>query len=689
MRIMRLVSSFVVLASSVSLVASADFNPLLPRPQEIHYGSGWLRVRGLRVQLPPSSAEEDRFAARTLADFLSDRAKGAMEISEGDTAENAIVLIRSGAVDPLPVPDERPGPESREAYRLKVTSKGAEIRAVSSAGLFYGVQTLCQLVEGSGEEARLPEVEIHDWPALAYRGTMVDISQGPLPTEREIERQIDFLARWKANQYYLFNEGSIELDGYPLLNPEGRLTKDEVRRIIDYGRERHIDVVPCLELYGHAHDLFRVELYSDLGAVIPHGEEFDPRNPKVKAVLSDWIDQFSRLFPSRFVHVGFDEPWLIREVAKEHGTTPAKLYVEHLSYVANLFEQRGKRVMAWGDIMVKHPEILSELPPGIIAVPWCYDPQPDPEYKQWLAPLVAHNVPRLIAPGVERDITAELIPDYAATFENIDTFLAAGRKSNGLLGLINTAWGDNLTLLMRMVWPGLAYGAAAPWQTMPMDQQKFFSDYASIMYPPPVAAEVASALENLTEAEANLQKVLGYETELVNWIDPFRPKSLKNAAVHREDLRRVRISAEEAEKHLYRALSLGGDPTTLSSLLFGSRFLDYAGLRYLYPLEIVDLWQRLGSHPSVDQFWQSFGNQVIYQVHGRISDLMDEIMGLREAFRSGWLTEYSPYRLASTLGRWDAEYEYWGRLQGRFRVFAADFQDGDTLPPLETLTKRN
>jgi len=685
---MRLVS-LVVLLSSLSLGASAELNPLLPRPQEIHYGSGWLRVRGVRVHLPPGSTEEDRFAAQTLAQFLSDRAKGAMEISEGDASEPAIVLIRSGAVDPLPVPDERPGPESREAYWLKVTPRGAEIRAVSSAGLFYGVQTLCQLVEGSAEEAKLPEVEIHDWPALAYRGTMVDISQGPLPTEREIERQIDFLARWKANQYYLYNEASIELDGYPLLNPEGRLTKDEVRRIVDYGRQRHIDVVPCLELYGHLHYLFRVELHSDLGAAIPHGDEFDPRNPKVKAVLSDWADQFSRLFPSRFVHVGFDEPWLIGRVAKQYGTTPAKLYVEQLSYVASLFEQRGKRVMAWGDIMAKYPEILSELPHGIMAVPWCYDPQPDPEYKRWLAPLVAHNVPRFVAPGVERDIQSELIPDFATTFENIDTFLAAGRKSDGLLGLINTVWGDNINLLMRMVWPGLAYGAAAPWQTMPMDQGKFFSEYAGIMYPPQIAPEVASALENLTDAETNLQKLLGHETMFASWPDPFSSKTLKNAAMHREDSHRVRISAEEAEKHLYRALSLGGDPMTLSSLLFGSRFLDYAGLRSLYPLEIVDLWQSLGSHPSREEFWYYFGDGVIYQTHGRTADLMYAITELREEFRSGWLAEYSPYRLAAALGRWDAEYEYWRRLQERFRFFSTDFREGDTLPPLDTFTKGN
>jgi len=88
--------------------------------------------------------------------------------------------------------------------------------------------------------------------------------------KNEIERQIDFLSRWKANQYYIYNEDSIELLGYPLLNPEGRLSQEEVRRIVVYGRERHMDVIPALDLYGHQHDLFRLEQYSEISDE-PHG----------------------------------------------------------------------------------------------------------------------------------------------------------------------------------------------------------------------------------------------------------------------------------------------------------------------------------------------------------------------------------------------------------------------------------
>jgi hexosaminidase len=64
--------------------------------------------------------------------------------------------------------------------------------------------------------------------------------------------------------------------------------------------------MPCMELYGHLHDLFRVERYADL-AILPHGSEFDRRNPQVIALLTAWVEQLSDLLPSRFFHIGFDE----------------------------------------------------------------------------------------------------------------------------------------------------------------------------------------------------------------------------------------------------------------------------------------------------------------------------------------------------------------------------------------------
>ena len=398
---------------------AAAHSPLLPKPQKIQYGPGKLPLQGLHIRLAGDAAAEDRFAASELAAILSALCTTPIPIAEIlDGPGPSLVFKRTGSVASLPVPGERPGPDSRESYRLKITPGGGEIEAISSAGLYYAVQTLRQLIEGDGNVAALPEVDIHDWPTVAYRGTMIDMSHGPLPTEDEVKRQIDFLARWKANQYYIYSEGAIELDGYPLLNPEGRFSKEQVRRIIAYGRERHVDVIPFLELYGHLHDLLRIELYSGLGA-FPHSVELDPANPNVTSLLADWAGQISDLFPSPFVHVGFDETWRIEDVANKRGnTTPAELFAKQLGNVAQLFRQHGKTVMAFADVMVKYPAIIDRLPRGLGPIAWAYEAQPD--IKKWLDPLVAKHLPHFIQSGVAN--WEQIAINFDMTFANIDNF---------------------------------------------------------------------------------------------------------------------------------------------------------------------------------------------------------------------------------------------------------------------------
>ena len=170
---------------SFSLTAlAAEHNPLLPRPQKVQYGPGKLAIKTLKIRLGAAPSNEDRFAAGELAAILAARGGDRVPVLEGAAQGPAITLVRTGNADALPVPDEKPGPESREAYSIKVTPAGAEVRARSSAGIYYAVETLRQLAEGTGDESALPEVTIEDWPWMAYRGTMMDLSHGPLRATR-------------------------------------------------------------------------------------------------------------------------------------------------------------------------------------------------------------------------------------------------------------------------------------------------------------------------------------------------------------------------------------------------------------------------------------------------------------------------------------------------------------------------
>jgi hypothetical protein len=650
----------------------------LPKVQKLVYQEGTRPLSGLGIKLSSDASAEDRFAAAELERRIF--ARTGLHL---DGTENAVALERTGEGDALPVPGEKPGPTSRESYQIDVSASGVKLTAQSSAGIFYAVQTLCQLLEFQNGAAVFPLVHIEDWPALAYRGTMVDMSEGQLATEPEVEKQLDLLARFKANQYYFYNENSIELDGYPLLNPGIRFSKAEIRKIVAYGRERHIDVVPCLELYGHQHDLFRIEKYSEF-ADFPHGGEFDPTNPKIKAILSDWIDQYLELFPSNFVHIGFDETWEIARAARLLHASPAKLFLGQINFVAERFQAKGKQVLAWGDIMVKYPDIAAQLSKSIIAVPWWYEPEQDPQYKKWLDPLTAQGVPTMVAPGVH--MWDEISPDFQKTFRNIDTFLAAGKKAH-TLGLINTVWSDSQQGLRRPAWPGMAYGAAAAWQEQTMDFENFFAEYSAVSYRPQTAEKIGVALQKLAASELALQKVWGKTTFTAVWLNPFAPKDLANLASHRADLRQARLLAERAQANIIAALAAGEDPTSLNSLLFAGRMLDYAGMRGLYALEIAELWQQIRAKNGNDAELWDLMETTMSNFHGRIGDLLDTLTELRPQYRENWLAEYTSFRLEPALQNWTMEAQYWWHFQRRFFVLRSAYKPGQPLPAIGVLAQ--
>ena len=112
--------------------------------------------------------------------------------------------------------------------------------------------------------------------------------------------------------------------------------------------------------------------------------------------------------------------------------------------------------------------------------------------------------------------------------------------------------------------------------------------------------------------------------------------------------------------------------------------LDFAGYKFLNGLEVAERWRSFGPYSS-DRYWNQIESEVVYQSHGRFADMMDEATEIAGAYRSAWLAEYTPYRLATALGRWENEYAYWLRLQNRFRTATNGLQEGSSLPPLESV----
>ncbi len=671
------------------LPAWADHRPLLPRPQEVTYGSGVLPVNGLAIRMAMTPDAPDRFAAEQLAAGLSSFEHIPVSVQKGRAAKGAVVLNRAGFGADVPGDNEKAGPESRESYILTVNSKGAEIRASTSAGLFYGVQTLLQMVEMEAGRAVLPVAEVHDWPALAYRGFMMDFSHGQLLRVSEIERQVDLLARFKANQYYFYSEMNIAWEGYEVVNPDARYTRDEVRHIIEYARQRHIDVVPCMELYGHMHDLFRTEKFADIG--LPrYGGEFDPRNPRALRVMDDLMDQTAKLFDSPWCHVGFDEPWALGKIGMTPGKDPFKTFIGVLQHLADRAHQHGKRLMYWADIgngastLSNHPELIRELPRGAIAGPWSYEAEAD--YSRYIEPLASNGLATIVVPAIWN--WNEIFPDYHRSFTDINGLVAAGRKYQ-TLGILNTGWTDFGQTLYRQSLPGLAFGAVAGWQSGLVDTNSFFSEYAAQTYPPAAAPEVAAALEQLSTVEEMFEDIMRDGTQYAFWKDPLEPGLLSRLEKRQESCRQARLLAETAEEHISRAMHLApGDPT-LNSLMMAARLFDYLGMKSLYAVEWAGYFRLLQEKPEPQLVQLYIGQQMNATDHGMLADLVDAITGMREPYREAWLEESTPYRLETALARWDAESRFWFDTWERVHQVLRSHKKGEPFPSIEVLRKKS
>lgn len=655
---------------------------LLPEPQEVHYGDGTLPLARLEIRLTSKPDPEDQFAAQLLADQLSRLVGVNLRITTGGHGP-AIRLIRDLPGQPMDTPNS--GANSSESYSIQVSRSGAEIHATASAGLFYGVQTLLQLIEGRGSEAGLPLVTIRDWPTMARRGFMMDLSHGQILKVEEIERQLDLLARYKANQYFFYSEASIEWKGYELVNPDGRYTRAQVQQVIDYARQRHIEVVPCLELYGHLHDLFRVERFADLG--LPrYGGEFDPRNPRVLAIIDDILDQAARLFPSPWCHVGFDEPWALGKIGVTPGQDPYRAFLDVLRHAANRAQKNGKQLLFWADIhsgsdtLSNHPELIDALPEGAIAVPWVYDAKAD--YTDYVQPLAKTNKPFVVAPAVWN--WNEVFPDYHHSFVNINGLVATGRKHQAL-GMLNTGWADSGQTLYRLSWPGLAFGAAAAWQSGPVNTNQFFRAYASQVYPASVAEDIAVALEELSGVEEAFRRILQRSTQNGFWDDPLEPRRLARLEQRQTECREARLLAESAMERLLRAQSLAPSDPTIPTLLLAARSFDYLGMKCLYAVEWNGYFRELRANPTPKLIDFYLGMQMNAMDHGMMADLVDTVTNLRDRYREAWLMESTSYRLGSALARWDAECDLWRSTWSRVESFLRHRPKADEFPSIEIL----
>ncbi len=260
----------VLLMSFVALPVKAD-NPqtpqlrLVPTPRNVKLGEGGFKPTEVPIL---AENEEDKLAAYQIAAEIGTdlRVPARVKINYPEDLNVAQISLKRAASG-LP-------PEGiSEGYTLTVTPKQVTVVSTTSAGIFYGVQTLKQLFRANAKDGSIPACTITDWPVLKYRAWQDDISRGPIPTLDYLKREIRTMSEYKENAFTLYTEHVFKLKNHPDIAPADTITAEEIKELTEYAKQYHIDVWGNYQSFGHQAHLFSMPQYADMG---DHGWAFDP-----------------------------------------------------------------------------------------------------------------------------------------------------------------------------------------------------------------------------------------------------------------------------------------------------------------------------------------------------------------------------------------------------------------------------
>jgi hexosaminidase len=447
-------------------------------------------------------------------------------------------------IDPAAVPHA-------QGYRLTVTGGSATIVAHDEAGAFYARQTLSQLSVGGST----PSVEIEDWPDFANRGVMLDISRDKVPTMATLRGLIDLVASWKVNQLQLYVEHTFAYAGHEdVWRDASPITVDEVRELKAYCSERFIELVPNQNSFGHMERWLKHPRYRPLaetpdGFTDPWGHRREastlcPLDPGSLQLVEGLYDQVAGCFDSRQLNVGCDETWDLGQgrshaAAAERGA--GRVYLEFLVKVLEAAKRRGFEPQFWGDIILKHPKLIGELPAGITALTWGYEATHP--FDDELVKFAAAGVPFYVCPGTSTWCSLAGRSDNA--LDNLRAAAAAGKR-HGAVGYLNTDWGDHGHWQpLPASYLGFAAGASLAWNAddaLPADRLIAALDRFAFR---DTAGVVARAAYELGNAYLHTGEAINNGT-LLFWLLADADRSIKSATPQTLAATRAAIDAADA-----------------------------------------------------------------------------------------------------------------------------------------------
>lgn len=296
------------------------------------------------------------------------------KLTMGDvTAKGSLTLILDKALTSIP---------SDEGYVLTIYKDKVEISSKSDAGLFYGCQSLEQLLEDAMDSGKpVPSCRITDYPALSYRAVHFDLKHH-LDHMNYYYESIDRLARYKINAVVIEFEDKLRYRRQPVVGAPQAISIDEMAALTRYARKRHIEITPLVQGLGHATFILKHEEYAGLRELPWNKWAFCPLNEGTYQVLFDmYRDAIDATPGSKYLHIGGDEIGNIgicsrcKPMADKEGMLSLSLY--WLKRVCEFAKDNGRIPIFWDDMPLKEG--------GVYESTWSDDVTSAEAAKEWEA----------------------------------------------------------------------------------------------------------------------------------------------------------------------------------------------------------------------------------------------------------------------------------------------------------------
>jgi hypothetical protein len=368
-----------------------------------------------------------------------------------------------------------------------------------------------------------------DWPTIEHRGFMLDVSRNRVPTMKWLKWLIDCLALLRYNELQLYTEHTFAYAEHKTVwKNASPFTSEEIQTLDQYCSERHIELVPNQNTFGHMERWLRHPEYKHLAespdgflhpisGPRPFGSTLYPCRESLDFIGS-LLEELSPNFSSKQIHIGGDEPWELGQGRSKTAVAERGKHAVYLEYVNKVCAHAlayDKIPQLWADVIMERPDLVGELPPNLIPVIWGYEADSPFDTQAGIVAKAGYTNQFYLAPGAGTWNSFGGRLDVARA--NIQNAVHAARK-HGASGLLLTAWGDNgHHQSYATLFPPLILQAQAAWG-IPLSEKDELAQEIDAVFFPDSASPQGSILCALGEIDALLPQ-------------PAPPNSFLNSAL--------------------------------------------------------------------------------------------------------------------------------------------------------------